>query len=396
MTTLSSPVPATETFQDRHGRLLLGGAGRVTGVDVARGVAVLGMFAAHVGFTTDGLVGVSGWLSLAHGRSSILFALVAGVSLALVTGGPTPVDGLAALQARTRVLVRAVLLLVLAGLLDLFGTRVLLILGFYASYFLIALPFLRWPARRLAAAAVVVGVIGPPLCHWLPEVLARAGLHLPDDGTGALTDFLLTGAYPAAVWMAYVFAGMAIGRCDLRSRALRWGLVGGGLLLAAACYAASSQLTAPFGGAGAVARAADVWSTTARGIPLAWSDPWPTGAYLWLAGPHTDTWLEVFGSGGFAAAVLGLCLFAGKIGRWALAPIAAVGAMALSVYSAQIVAIWAWGPEAFKQTTNLPLLAMVLVALAAATAWRWALGQGPLERVVAAVTTRAASYRLEA
>ena len=97
------------------------------------------------------------------------------------------------------------------------------------------------------------------------------------------------------------------------------------------------------------------------------------------------------GSGGFAVAVLGLCLFAGRVGRWALAPVAAVGATALTVYSAQIVTRWAWGDAAYEQTTNGPLLALVLATLVVATLWRWAIGRGPLERLVASVAARASA-----
>ncbi|MFB8229469.1 heparan-alpha-glucosaminide N-acetyltransferase domain-containing protein [Cellulosimicrobium sp. NPDC055967] len=385
------PARSSPGFARRHAALLLGGPGRVTGVDVARGIAVLGMFAAHVGYTSDDFGEASGWLSLSHGRSSILFALVAGVSLAIVSGGRTPLDGLPALQTRTRILVRAVLLLGLVGLLDLLGTRVLLILGFYAAYFVLALPFLRWRRRDLLVLAGAVAVVGPLLAYWLPEVLARAGLHLSDDGSGAFTDFLVSGHYPAVVWMAYVLVGIAIGRSDLSSTATRVGLVGGGLLAAGIGYGLSASMTGPLGGAQAVEDAAAAWSSTFRPEPLDWSDPWPTSAYLWLAGPHTDTLPEVVGSGGFAVAVLGLCLFAGRVGRWVLAPVAAVGAMALTVYSAQIVVLWAWGDAAYEQTTNGPLLALALATLAAATLWRWALGRGPLERLFAAVATRASA-----
>ncbi|BDZ43068.1 hypothetical protein GCM10025865_23670 [Paraoerskovia sediminicola] len=67
---------------------VLGGPGRLVGLDVARGLAVLGMFAAHVG-VVEGARG-AGWLTIADGRSSILFAVVAGISIALVTGGAAP------------------------------------------------------------------------------------------------------------------------------------------------------------------------------------------------------------------------------------------------------------------------------------------------------------------
>ncbi|WP_159798574.1 heparan-alpha-glucosaminide N-acetyltransferase domain-containing protein [Puerhibacterium puerhi] len=368
----------------RHGALLLGGPGRVTGVDLARGIAVLGMFTAHVGVTTADLGTLPGWLSLAHGRSSILFALVAGVSLALVTGGPRPLAGDALVRARTRLLVRSVLLLAVVALLDLLDTPVLLILGFYACYFVLALPFLRWPARRLAVAAAVVAVVGPPLALWGPTVLARAGLRLPQDGSGAVTDFVLTGAYPAVVWMAYVFAGMAVGRCDLRSDNLRTGLVAGGLGAAAVCGIVSGVLVDGAGGQRALEAQADAASVT----PGAWSAPWPPPAYLVLSGPHHDTTLEAVGSGGFALAVLGLCLYAGRVGARVLAPLAAVGAAALTVYSLHIVAIWRW--DLVGSETNRPLAVMVVVTLVAATAWRFLLGRGPLERLLAWVATRAA------
>ncbi len=366
---------------------LLGGPGRVTGLDVARGIAVLGMFTAHVGVTDDDLGSLTGWLSLAHGRSSILFALVAGVSLALVTGRDEPVDGEALVHARARLLVRAVLLLALVALLDLLGTRVLLILGFYAAYFVLALPFLRWSPRRLLAAAAVVAVVGPPVVLWLPAVLARAGLRLPGDGSGALTDFLVTGAYPAAVWMAYVLVGMAIGRSDLTSERLRSVMVVGGLTAAAVGALVSERLVAAAGGQRALEEQVEATSESFGGLADPWSAPWPTGEYLFLAGPHHDTTLEVVGSGGFAVAVLGLCLFAGPVGSRVLAPLAAVGAMALTVYSLQIVAIWHW--DLLGSETNGPLAVMVVVTLVAATLWRFFLGRGPLERFFAHVAARA-------
>jgi uncharacterized protein len=343
----------------RAGTRLRGGPGRVAGLDVARGLAVLGMFTAHVGVAE----GPTTWLAVADGRSSILFALVAGVSLAVVTGGPRPMTGDALVHARARLLVRAVLLLALVGLLDLLGTRVLLILGFYAACFVLALPFLRWGPRRLALAAAVVAVVGPLLAYWVPQLLGLAGLRPPRDGSGALTDFVVTGHYPAAVWMAYVFAGMAVGRCDLRSARLRGRLVRGGLAATAVGYLASSSLVGVF-------------------------DAGSAAAYLVRAEPHDNTLFEVVGSGGFALTVLGLCLYAGRIGSVVLAPLAAVGSMALTVYSLQIVAIWRW--DLLDSTTNGPLVVMILVTLAAASAWRAFLGRGPFERVVGAVARRAA------
>ncbi|MFD6091449.1 heparan-alpha-glucosaminide N-acetyltransferase domain-containing protein [Oerskovia sp. NPDC060338] len=400
---LSLPSLATPSggFWRRHADLLLPAGDRVPGVDLARGLAILGMFAAHVGVTSDDFATGEGWLSLVHGRSSILFALVAGVSLALVSGRRTPLVGVPALQARTRILVRAVLLLAIAGLLDLLGTPVALILGFYAAYFVLALPFLRWSPPRLAGLALVVAVVGPPVAYWLPEVMLRAELWLPMDGSGALTDFLLTGTYPAAVWMAFVLGGLAVGRLDLASRRLQVSLLAGGLVTSLAAYMASALvtggwLTAVLAGSGPAARI-EQQAADASGIyqpePLPWSSPLPTSDYLWLAGPHTNTTLEVLGSGGFALAVLGLCLLLGssRAVLRVLAPLAAVGSMALTVYCLQVLAIWAWEDQLMSATGNGELALLVVASLVFATVWRWALGRGPLERFVGWVAGRAAS-----
>jgi uncharacterized protein len=397
---------------------LLGGPGRVLGADIARGIAVLGMFTAHVGVTSGDIGTLEGWLSLAHGRSSILFATVAGLSLALFTGGAKPVTGEAMRTARARILVRAVLLMALVAVLDLFGTRVLLILGFYAAYFVLALPFLRMPPGRLAAIAVIIAVVGPVLVYYGPEALARAGLRAPHDGSGAATDFLLTGHYPALVWMAYVLAGLAIGRCDLRSPTVHLGLVAGGFGVAALSSIASATLVADAGGRLAIEGQIAMTSSENVLTPPSWSDPWPPVSGLYLEGPHDDTMFEAIGSGGFALGILGLCLLVGaavglgaggrtadgggpaawlgRVLRWVVlvvaTPLAAVGALALTVYSLQIAAIWWWTRtywDLLEPATNEPLGWMVLITLAAATLWRALLGRGPLERLFGRVARKA-------
>ncbi|MFI8526693.1 heparan-alpha-glucosaminide N-acetyltransferase domain-containing protein [Promicromonospora sukumoe] len=408
---------ARRRLRDNLRDKLLGGPGRVLGADIARGVAVLGMFTAHVGVTSDDLSTFEGWLSLAHGRSSILFATVAGLSLALVTGGSRPLTGEAMRTARARILVRAVLLLALVAVLDLFGTRVLLILGFYAAYFVLALPFLRMPPGRLAAIAALLAVVGPFLVYYGPEALARAGLRAPHDGSGAATDFLLTGHYPGLVWMAYVLAGLALGRCDLRSPTLQLGLVAGGFGLAALTSVASAVLVAGAGGVLSIEGQVSVTSSQYVTPPPTWSDPWPPTAGLYLEGPHDDTTFEALGSGGFALGVIGLCLLIGTVARKGagsgsstggavrvpldvarkailvlVTPLAAVGALALTVYSLQIVTIWWWTRtywDLLDPATNTPLGWMVIITLVAATLWRALLGRGPLERLFGWVARKA-------
>ena len=62
---------------------------------------------------------------------------------------------------------------------------------------------------------------------------------------------------------------------------------------------------------------------------------------VWTAEPHSSGLLEVVGSGGFALAVIGLCLLLCRtLLTWVVLPLRAVGAMPLTAYTAQLV-IWA-------------------------------------------------------
>src|SRR5512135_1794727 len=112
---------------------------RIGGVDVARGVALLAMFASHVG-PDPGDGGVASLLAIAPGRSQALFILLAGVSIALLSGGRNPARGQAGQRAATRIAVRAVLLIPLGLLLTALGSSVYVILTYYALFFLLALP----------------------------------------------------------------------------------------------------------------------------------------------------------------------------------------------------------------------------------------------------------------
>jgi uncharacterized membrane protein len=80
------------------GRMLASPAGtpakaRFVGVDVARGIALISMLAAN----TFAVLNDNGTPTLATmtvtGRSVNLFVMVAGISLAFITGGRNPVQG---------------------------------------------------------------------------------------------------------------------------------------------------------------------------------------------------------------------------------------------------------------------------------------------------------------
>lgn len=327
---------------------------RIVGVDTARGLAVLGMMTAHVGPHDEGLAfPPGGWTQLADGRPAALFVVLAGVSLALLSGGTEPVDGTRAVQARLRVLVRAVLVFALGHLLILLGTPVVVILPTYAVLFAVALVPLRWSRRALLGAAVMVALVGPLLNHWyesLPE-------PLPDE----LATLLFGHYYPAAAWLAYVLVGLALGRTDLGVARTRWRLAGLGLAAVLAGHVGAWAARTALG--------ESWWATTE---------------------PHSSTTLELLGNTGVAVLVVVGAVALGERRPRALAPVSAVGALALSAYSLHLVAIWLIGDEVVWQPRATSWLAFLTVALAACWAWRAAWGRGPFERLLHGLSARAA------
>ncbi|MEK8171983.1 hypothetical protein NKH77_29435 [Streptomyces sp. M19] len=127
-------------------------------------------------------------------------------------------------------MIRAAVLLVLGSLLTRADTPIEVILAYYGLYFLLALPFSRLSARTLAVLAAAWALIGPQLLFLLVDPLSEGGwvagftAHDPlarlSHGDGVLQLFV-TGSYPALAWMPFVLAGMAVGRLDLTSPAVR-------------------------------------------------------------------------------------------------------------------------------------------------------------------------------
>jgi uncharacterized membrane protein len=116
--------------------------GRVIGVDVARGIALIGMMAVHVFATFDRHGTPTLATALAAGRSATTFVLVAGVSLAFLSGGQRVVDGRARTAAAAGIAVRALLIGAIGLLLGYAADaiEVEVILPYYAALFLLAIP----------------------------------------------------------------------------------------------------------------------------------------------------------------------------------------------------------------------------------------------------------------
>ncbi|WP_158891093.1 heparan-alpha-glucosaminide N-acetyltransferase domain-containing protein [Amycolatopsis anabasis] len=349
--------PTTETTS--------GARVRLAGVDLARGLAVFGMFAVHLG-PEPGTGGFLSWLTgIVQGRSAALFVLLAGVSLALLTGGRCPKRGADRREAVLRIAIRAVILLLLGTGLTMLGTSVLVILAYYGVFFLLALPFLRLRAGTLAVLAGAVAILGPVLAA-VARPLVQGG-HFAEvstahdplaqlSGEGVLR-LLLTGNYPAITWMAFVFAGMALGRLDLAAVHKRLAVAGAALVVLG------------YGGS---------WFALGL-VETAEIDLDEEVAALLDTTPHTGTPFEIAGTLGIAIMVLSAALVLAPRFPRAVLPVEVVGRMALTAYVAHVLAIGALGIGEVPERPLLALTAFVVTIGAGLLLWSRFFRRGPLE-----------------
>jgi uncharacterized membrane protein len=375
MTTVQLPATVAGPVGSRRGRRALqgsGGTARITGLDLARGLAVIGMMGAHLDLSEDLSWSPSSWQALVYGRSAALFAVLAGVSIALLSGGARPVSGGALVRARARIMVRAAWVFVIGGLLELLGAPVLVILGVYAVLFVLAVPFLRWPPRRLLLLAAVLAVFAPPVSLLLSQVAVAA------DAEEGFASLVLTGAYPALWWVVFVLVGLAVGRLDLSARRVRAVLLVAGAAAAVVGYALGWLSTQLLANGVAYPEPADAydrmpgWNEESVGQ---WDWAWLSGAQ-----PHSGTPFWLLASAGFAVAVIAVCLVAADALPRLSFPIASVGAMALTVYSLHIVVLAIFPPDGTYG--GFVWLLYIVGAIVFAVAWRVVVGRGPVERIL--------------
>lgn len=350
--------------------------GRLVGLDVARCLALLGMVATHVldERTPTNDLTFGHWL--AGGRASALFAVLAGVSLALMTGGREPVHGRDRALRSVGLALRALLIAALGLVLGDLGSGLAIILTYYGVLFLLGLPFLGLRARSLAGLAAAWVLVAPVVSHLVRPGLPERGFASPTFGRlgdpGQLAgELLLTGYYPVIPWLAYLLAGLALGRADLRDPRLLTAVGAGGLALAVVATQVSHAVTDPVvrlqnaGGMAGVTPADGDWS------------------WLLVVAPHSATPFDLAQTIGSALAVIAGCLLLERAlpygGVVFLAVLFGAGTMTLTLYSLHAVMRTpeVWPPEEPESYVwhVLVLLAIGIVFVA--------LGRrGPLEGLV--------------
>ncbi|MDN4473033.1 heparan-alpha-glucosaminide N-acetyltransferase domain-containing protein [Demequina zhanjiangensis] len=335
---------------------------RIGGLDLARAIAFIGMVAAHIG---DDGAGGSGhgweWLWVASGRSSALFAVLAGVSIGIIASR-SPSAG----HARVKVAVRAMLLVLVGVIVTALGTPVYVILPNLGLMMLMASLAITWRTSWLWSGAVTLLIGGGLVLPWIQSWASGAGLDAVP-----LLDRLWWHHYPALVWTGYLLVGLALSRLDLRAGATRLAMVVGG-----ACAGVGVAVL---------------------GLGLGGMPPWPLddgafGWFTWWASmePHSYSPVELVSNAGISVAVIGVCLWLSDAAGRGLSAVRALGAMAFTAYVAHLFVIAFVGPEMVYYPSNTALVVLLVTFTVAAWAWRLVFPQGPLETVMTRASNAAA------
>jgi uncharacterized membrane protein len=365
---------------------------RVAGVDAARAVALLTMALAHLHATTLPEGGATPIGLAVAGRAAALFAVLAGVGVALSTRRLR--DRRDHAGAAAGLLVRAALLAVLGlGLEQLLDTPPAVILAQYGLLFAVAAALVRLPAPACFAAAAAWCALSPVLSHLLRAGLpaepgAQPDLTMLADPVLLLQTLALTGYYPVLTWITYLLVGMGIGRLDLRERATAVRLVVAGAVVVAVAYLSSALLRGP-GGLGP-AGVSDVVAGTQR------AGTTPPGDWGWLVvvTRHSGTPFDLAHTAGSSMIVIGVLLLLGQVAaRWVAGPLAllaATGSASLTLYTAHIVLTGSTGafgtPWWLGQAAAMLALGGVLLATGR---------RGPLEALVGRLSRAARDALVE-
>ncbi|QUL80079.1 heparan-alpha-glucosaminide N-acetyltransferase domain-containing protein [Brevibacterium sp. SMBL_HHYL_HB1] len=377
--------------------------GRLVGLDVARGIALLAMMVTHI-FALGDETGMPTWAAAFAGRASALFAVLAGCSLVLSTRSRLAESGRLR-DAAPSVLIRAAAIVLIGLCLGSISSLLAVILVNYGVMFALALFFLRLRASTLFVLAGVWMVLSPVVSMIVrsefglePGYLPLSWFDLATPGP-MLTDLFLTGYYPVLQWLSYILLGMALAKLDINRHLLAVFTAGLGLFVLG--RGVSWLLLNLAGGGAELVDVSEYFGTDLTAALFTGSHGvTPATSWWWLAiaGPHSGTPFDLLSTGGTALMTIAACQAAAVLlGRksWLLAPLSAPGSMPLSVYSAHVVFLestrpmivaqpWEGTGTASEQTLEFAIHALTFVLLP--LLWKMFVNpRGPFESGIAAI-----------
>lgn len=406
---------------------------RLTGVDVARGIALIGMFATHTMPLVETHGGESSptWVALFFaGKSSALFATLAGVGLALLTArswraekrgsgkksGAKSTRGASSSSAptltthRKAIATRAACIIAIGFFAAEFSSGIAVILVHYGVLFLLALLIIQLSIKQLIWLGAGWLLISPVVLFF-----ARAWAHenvAPYRTSGPVlmdlfrpqtfaADLLATGYYPLIVWPVYLIAGLAMGRIlheHQGSWSIPWRLMRLGFTMTFAAYLISWSIigrNTPALAHASGKQGSDLHAAllSGQGLTQLEASPW----WFVTSSPHASTQLDLLLTVGTSMFVLGICLVVCRLleeglkhfGTALTWPLAGAGAATLTLYVGHIIAldIFSGAFEAMEPIHRWLLL--TVIALLFGVFVKWKQKRGPLEWMVHSLAAHA-------
>lgn len=374
----TAPSSLERPFEHPPGGRTHTGESRLPGPDVVRAVALIGVVVMNYHGYLNGTQAraepgdpfatrwFDPWQGVLATRFAATFVVVAGIGVALFTRRSLASGDRAAVRAdRWRLARRGVLLYAGGFVLNWVwpGT----ILFFYGAYFMVAALVVGWRSRWLVLLGAATAVTAAGLAWWRfeRELDGHSTAWLAPDDPGTPRELLVRTfvdyTHPLLPWLAFLLAGMVIGRALPSFDRLRWPLTAlGGAMLA------GSYAVATWGSHG-----------SERARFLTSSRPYDRGLAYTI--------------GTLGSSIVVYCVVSWIADRWTTAaPVEVLrraGQLTLSLYLAHVFVFrgvvdwWGWvGPTGLD--TALVLAAVFWVgAIAVAAWWQQHLGAGPAERL---------------
>lgn len=393
---------------------------RITYLDVARALAIIGMFLAHIAAFVQ-LPAPIGFL--VSGRSAIMFAVLAGISTTLIARSHAVTDhehlGHTNGNSSRDLLVRAIILFLIGITLPLVSAGPIVILSTYAVLYLLAIPLLRLPTLALAILTAFTAVVAPLLSFWLRTTWPDTSQELTIGGVPTIFSFtsiegtaqafrqlFFDGMYPVLTWIPFLLAGIVIGRLILNSTFTIRMAATCGAVLAIVGYGTSFILVTVTDFMAerisvfrqidpALEKATDEELMKQFGT-IAYSDFGVTNLNdmrsLLFSASHSGSITEIIGGIGFVLLVLAALSFIEKFAAPALVPFRNLGKMPLTYYVGHIIGFLVLALVGATQISLwLSLVFFVVLPMLVAALWFRFFRRGPLEALIRSAAQRVAT-----
>ncbi len=348
---------------------------RLDGLDVARGLAFVGMVLVNYGVVMAMGGRDPAWVKALRdaftGRAAALFVLLAGAGLSLMVSRAAQRDPARGIAGARRIYAQRALALLIGGY-AFYPFWEGDILHYYGVY--LALGALLAPLRSrwlLCVAALCVGAFVAIYHWWIPYRVVDVFMPKFWTWDGQIRNLFYNGWHPLFPWFAFFSTGMVVGRLSLGRVSVQASLLIVGLILA---------VCAGYGSESVIEQLQD------SDLPRYRSKPWTQLLTTSCLPPGP---LYVLAAVGSSLAVIGVSLMSTRLPRAVWTPLARVGRMALTLYVAHVVlGLGLWETSGGKEGRgNLQevfwwWLATVAASMVFATLWLHRLRRGPLEYVL--------------